>query len=1099
MKHLCNTDFKSSSFLAGIIIGILPPLVYFSNLNSRETNVDVIDGEIISQTSTISDIDLLQIRSEVGSDSIATQNYRQQQHQLKSLTPATQSRSQQTKSVPFHYYRKSLTPAEKADDEPVVIKTTQSFDDLCLLWDKIFYNTFVIHTLYPDAQLTPQEQETINKKSNRSKKYDLLQFESNMEIVDEYYNITYKTLESTCTNWNENYYSKSKSKPITKQMSIELRYKIHKLRRQVMIMHDYFDSIRLNETNNINKNGNLTKRASLLSSKSRISDADNANHISVNSGIGRKYQTKNRIRNNNENGKYKRESENNNENENERDIYTNLILLFGTIYNTYKIMAPKLAIFNIHASKSMGTSICHTFQALNYGTFTDHHNCNFYPEGGAPASGENWPPSCDQLEYRVRNENVGMLAQESPLSMQQGIYDENGNEMYTAALCKNFDYMLAFRNPIERAFSHLFQFGRYKKTMYYVKSSDSNTNTNTEKMHQLYYKVININGVNYHQMHQNEDYKGFITDLFRNEPLLPQDEKTTWKATLSKANNIDITTVGDHDYDENDNYNYNHKHHVVRIRNREEADERLRYKRHNYHDYQQQQQYGQGGQPKQEERKTRLDRYKSRIRSRHHQLERQNRIRQIRDKSRKKERPLQMGNNHHIDYDGDDDDDDHDELKGSGGRSISGRIGNGMGTKRRMEYEEKVSDDGNYYNDWNDSVIVWIGVGNSSSDSIDSDDGRGTASLPMTNIILHLEQSRRASKNGLSIVRQARATSSNYYTRFLGYNYSLESISNRGIENSYIPSLTAASSTINYQHFENAIELMFKISFMFPLSTHESSESHSMMHLLFNIIKSRRNKHYNGDDKYIDRSSNYKYNYNYNNHNDHPSKVYSYRYRNQHRQKQREKYRHRPRSRLGSRVRPQLRSRLLQMEDGGTRSMIDRKEYYTRHPHSHGHDKIRRYRYRNRDGMERNGEYERYKRYQRKRMDDNDNNSKDNNNNNNNNARYREYHGYRYNIDDDDDEQSEGDYGFNVLRSRYHGLDRFGMYPEYFTNWLHENVGARDFFSTHGMMNQMTENDWKIIKTKNQWDMRLFQLSQWIADCDAHFYQNYNVDLSVLR
>ena len=90
-------------------------------------------------------------------------------------------------------------------------------------------------------------------------------------------------------------------------------------------------------------------------------------------------------------------------------------------------------------------------------------------------------------------------------------------------------------------------------------------------------------------------------------------------------------------------------------------------------------------------------------------------------------------------------------------------------------------------------------------------------------------------------IRQLRAIASNYYARFLGYNYSISINTNMINRNEGIESIIAASYCIDNKMFENAIELMFNIAFVFPFSTHElmSNKTQSMMKFVFDLIKYR--------------------------------------------------------------------------------------------------------------------------------------------------------------------------------------------------------------------------------------------------------------------
>ena len=154
-------------------------------------------------------------------------------------------------------------------------------------------------------------------------------------------------------------------------------------------------------------------------------------------------------------------------------IYTNVMFIFGLLYNDYLIMLPKLSIINLHVSKAMGTSVCETFTHLQYATIHGHR-CNYYPQGATPEGVKKWPIKCAQLESYAKFHNSGMLAQESPIGMHD---NTSTNDNATPTLCPNFDYMLVFRDPIERAFSNFHE----KSDFIYVQSRIDNSGSKSKK------------------------------------------------------------------------------------------------------------------------------------------------------------------------------------------------------------------------------------------------------------------------------------------------------------------------------------------------------------------------------------------------------------------------------------------------------------------------------------------------------------------------------------------------------------------------------------------------------------------------------------------
>ena len=61
-------------------------------------------------------------------------------------------------------------------------------------------------------------------------------------------------------------------------------------------------------------------------------------------------------------------------------------------------MSLKLSYFLIHVSKSMGTSICDTFDQLGFSIINKKDNCNHLPAGVSVGNVINWPTSCDKIK-----------------------------------------------------------------------------------------------------------------------------------------------------------------------------------------------------------------------------------------------------------------------------------------------------------------------------------------------------------------------------------------------------------------------------------------------------------------------------------------------------------------------------------------------------------------------------------------------------------------------------------------------------------------------------------------------------------------------------
>ena len=105
-----------------------------------------------------------------------------------------------------------------------------------------------------------------------------------------------------------------------------------------------------------------------------------------------------------------------------------------------------LIYYNIHLSKSAGTTICRTFKKNNIGV--DKHNCNIIPYNGPMFLSKNrdlGPISCDKIYKIARKNNYKLIARESPM---------HGNAISKYPdLCNNFIYLFPFRSPIERILS----------------------------------------------------------------------------------------------------------------------------------------------------------------------------------------------------------------------------------------------------------------------------------------------------------------------------------------------------------------------------------------------------------------------------------------------------------------------------------------------------------------------------------------------------------------------------------------------------------------------------------------------------------------------
>ena len=69
---------------------------------------------------------------------------------------------------------------------------------------------------------------------------------------------------------------------------------------------------------------------------------------------------------------------------------------------------------------------------------------------------------------------------------------------------------------------------------------------------------------------------------------------------------------------------------------------------------------------------------------------------------------------------------------------------------------------------------------------------------------------------------------------------------------------------------------------------------------------------------------------------------------------------------------------------------------------------------------------------------------------------------------------------------------------ENITTWIRLNVAKDVNHTTKGIMSTTTDKEWEIIKYKNQFDIKLYKLSQWIAQVDLNFYSLDNFNISIL-
>eukprot|EP01084_Bolivina_argentea_P189014 325186_1 len=185
--------------------------------------------------------------------------------------------------------------------------------------------------------------------------------------------------------------------------------------------------------------------------------------------------------------------------------------------------------FNIHISKSAGSSICKTAsKILHYHTRLHGHNCNLKGFGTPMKSKETLKGSCQQIDNETSKNNLNFFATERPL------FGANNTE-YKPELCDEFIYILAFRNPLNRIASiiseinreHYYPFQLLIK--YNIKPIDNDEKQINNLIRELENKfnlcagrIINIQDENnkhyiYYSPQTANDFSTFVSDIFEYE------------------------------------------------------------------------------------------------------------------------------------------------------------------------------------------------------------------------------------------------------------------------------------------------------------------------------------------------------------------------------------------------------------------------------------------------------------------------------------------------------------------------------------------------------------------------------------------------------
>ena len=394
------------------------------------------------------------------------------------------------------------------NDLQVLIDKKKSFDGkfllLCEFWNKIFFHTFVFNQFYQKNVKLYNEKDSIFVENNHQEFiiYDLLWHAQKLKrdgwngLLQSILSITTIVLDK---NQEKNVQSFFKDNVSNTNSFI-------KLRRQIMIIYSFLDNFHQNNQNSNDNNDKDNNNGESIDDPSMISNNSNSN--------------------NNMSDKYNYNTMSIKMSDSNKLYYKVLISLFSIYYDKYRLMSPKLSFFNIHVSKSMGSSICETSKRSGLKRI-EGSNCHVRPQGHPPPFGHDSKESCDFIKSNVNKLHLDIIAQENPLS---GNLDSKLN---IPKLCDDFDYILALRNPIERLFSNFREYCQlwfYPNELIHEIGNTQGLTLNklqSEKKKKCASSMISLKGKTYGNWLTNTDTKGLITQLFANEAKYYSQEAKT--------------------------------------------------------------------------------------------------------------------------------------------------------------------------------------------------------------------------------------------------------------------------------------------------------------------------------------------------------------------------------------------------------------------------------------------------------------------------------------------------------------------------------------------------------------------------------------------
>ena len=200
-----------------------------------------------------------------------------------------------------------------------------------------------------------------------------------------------------------------------------------------------------------------------------------------------------------------------------------LYIIHSLILQHYKPTLRDKKYFNIHISKSGGTSICSTFNNLPFSIkLPESTVCNYH-----------WNEKKSSIcqETYDRTKQYDMVAKEVPLDV---FYDEKSDD-YHPKLCDDFIYLLPFRHPLEKSFSWAngdnVLYHHYR-TQFYRLIPVQNKTENDNDLPCLEQSII-IDGYIYKRITKGHHYRNFFAALFDSENAT-QKPLSSWDEALAE-------------------------------------------------------------------------------------------------------------------------------------------------------------------------------------------------------------------------------------------------------------------------------------------------------------------------------------------------------------------------------------------------------------------------------------------------------------------------------------------------------------------------------------------------------------------------------------